>query len=68
MWDSLEIVGDTRIDQDDPRVRIVGEYLHHGESIHLHKDIDAEVCAYCALRASRAVRVLDRMKAGDHAG
>ena len=61
-WDTPEIAEDARINRDDPRVRVAAELLHRGESIYHHRDITAQVCVYCALRASRIVRFLDDLK------
>lgn len=57
-WDDGKIRGDRRIDDTDPDVRRVAQLLHSNESMHMHEWIEADVCAYCALRASRAVRAL----------
>lgn len=57
-WTDGKIRGDRRIDHADPAVRRIAETLHRNESMHMHEWIDMDVCAYCALRASRAVRQL----------
>jgi hypothetical protein len=60
-WQDREITSDTRIDHEDPRVRSVAERLHRNESTHLHLHISENVCVYCALRATHAVREIASM-------
>lgn len=55
-WDDPAIVGDPRIDHENPIVRAVAEQLHANESMHLHEQIPADICVYCALRTSRVMR------------
>lgn len=57
-WDDPAIVDDSRIDHGDPLVRRVAEHLHNNESMHMHWYVGAFVCPYCALRASRAVKLV----------
>jgi hypothetical protein len=55
-WEDSRLTGDPRIDHEDPVVRAAAQALHHNESIHLHTNT-LTVCVYCALRASRVVRL-----------
>lgn len=60
-WGQTAIVSDPRIDHESPVVRAAAEALHGKESMHLHVDVSAPVCVYCAYRASTVVRLLDRL-------
>ena len=53
-WESAVIVLDHRIDQDDPRVRLVAERLHRNESIDKHHLNNPTT-------STHAVRELDRI-------
>lgn len=55
-WDDPAIVGDPRIDHENPTVRAVAQKLHGNESMHLHEYVGSIICPYCALRASRVLR------------
>lgn len=55
-WEDPAIVNDPRIDDHDPTVRAVAQMLHGNESMHMHQDIPAVICVYCALRTSRVLR------------
>lgn len=63
-WDDPAIVGDPRIDHENPTVRAVAEHLHSNESMHLHEHIRSGVCVYCALRTSRVLRWAAEHEAG----
>lgn len=39
-------------------VDAIAKFLHFNESMHMHEDIEAECCAYCWLRAGKAIRAL----------
>jgi predicted transcriptional regulator len=63
-WDDPAIVNDGRIDHENPTVRAVAEKLHANESMHMHEQIPAVICAYCALRTSRVLRWAAELAAG----
>lgn len=64
-WADPRIMGDNRIDHNDPVVRRVAEMLHNNESLHMHEYIRGVVCPYCALRASRVIRWYHQVANGD---
>lgn len=39
-------------------VDAIADFLHFNESLHMHEDIEAKCCAYCWLRAGKAIRAL----------
>lgn len=39
-------------------VDAIAPFLHHNESLHMHEDIGESCCAYCWLRAGKAVMAL----------
>lgn len=51
-WEDPQIVGDPRIDHENPVVRYAAQRQHGNESLHRHNP-EGVVCTYCALAASR---------------
>lgn len=39
-------------------VDAIALFLHHNESLHMHEDVGAACCAYCWLRAGKAILAL----------
>lgn len=64
-WDDPAIVGDPRIDHENPLVRQVAEKLHGNESMHAHEYVGSVICPYCALRTTRVLRWATAAGAGE---
>lgn len=67
-WASKRITEHPDIDHENPTVRELAELLHRSESSHMHDNPQDVTCAYCALRATKAMRfVWDQQRAGEYA-
>lgn len=51
---ALEFAGPGR----EAMVDAIAPFLHRNESLHMHEDIGKTCCAYCWLRAGKAVMAL----------